>query len=60
MNELKYLIYQSLINQDLNVRKKEIFQNVKNDLDKEHISYDSQMIDTLIEICVDEIENSIE
>lgn len=58
MNELKYLIYQALINCDSSMSERETVKEVKRQLDKERVSYDPQLIDIFIEMAVQEIEEA--
>lgn len=37
---------------DLNKPKREIYRNVRKQLDTERIEYDSEIIDLLIELCI--------
>lgn len=61
MTELKYLIYQALIN--LNVTsvdampKREMIKAVKDFLDKERVEYDPETIGILVEMCFEKLNN---
>lgn len=56
MNELKYLIFQSLIHKDINAPRRQVYRSVKSDLEKERVHYDPEMIEVLIEVCLSELE----
>lgn len=41
---------------DMNAPRRQVYKDVKSDLDRERVSYDPEMIEVLIEVCLSELE----